>query len=221
MNKILSICLATALVLSSISPVFAQTYNVKPGDVLWKIAKQYETTWQELAEVNNIANPNLIFPDQKINIPEKNAVPVPVVPMPDTAQVEKSYADYVAMADVKFAYDIADQLSSDPEFFNSDLGGRNSGSDAEHRAADFLADKMAEIGLKDVSKDAFEVDKWQFNGANLTIDGDKTVIKPYAYASGGTSVEGISDELVYVGQGTAADYVFTYHLNPMRASLIK
>jgi Iap family predicted aminopeptidase len=203
-RKILSICLATALVLSSISPVFAQTYNVKPGDVLWKIAQQYEMTWQELAKFNNLANPNLIFPDQKINIPEKNAAPEET--MPDAAQVEKSFADYVASSDVNFAYDIADQLSSDPEFFNSDLGGRNSGSDAEHRTADFLAEKMIEIGLKDVSKDAFDVVKWQFNGATLTINGDDTVIKPYSYASGGTSVDGITDELVYVGQGTAAEY---------------
>ncbi|MEI8216353.1 MAG: M28 family peptidase [Eubacteriales bacterium] len=206
-RKLLSICLTTALIMSSISPAFAGSYTVKSGDVLWKIASQYGTTWQELAKLNKLNNPNLIFPNQIINTPEKTTpIPVPPIKVPDVSKVEKSYADYVKSADVKYAYNIADQLSSNPEFFNSDLGGRNSGSDAEHRAADFLAQKMTEIGLKDVSKDAFNVAKWQFNGSTLTIDGDKTVIKPYSYASGGTSPEGISNELVYVGQGTAPDY---------------
>lgn len=46
----------------------AQRYIVKPGDVLWRIARQFNTTWQELAEYNNLENPNLIFPDQVIMI---------------------------------------------------------------------------------------------------------------------------------------------------------
>lgn len=43
-------------------------YVVKAGDVLWKIAKSFDTTWQKLAEYNNLNNPHLILPGQIINI---------------------------------------------------------------------------------------------------------------------------------------------------------
>lgn len=46
-----------------------QVYVVKPGDVLWKIAAKFNTTWQKLAEYNKLANPHLIFPGQKILVP--------------------------------------------------------------------------------------------------------------------------------------------------------
>ncbi|WP_353095967.1 5'-nucleotidase C-terminal domain-containing protein [Tissierella praeacuta] len=47
----------------------AQKYVVKSGDVLWKIAKQFNTTWEKLAEYNKLKNPHLIFPNQVILIP--------------------------------------------------------------------------------------------------------------------------------------------------------
>lgn len=54
------------------APVPAEvTYIVVSGDVLWKIAQQYNTTWEALAEYNNLANPNLIFPNQAIKVPAK------------------------------------------------------------------------------------------------------------------------------------------------------
>lgn len=46
-----------------------QTYVVKAGDVLWRIAKQFGTTWEKLAEFNKLKNPHLIFPGQQILIP--------------------------------------------------------------------------------------------------------------------------------------------------------
>ena len=47
------------------------TYIVVSGDVLWKIATQYNLTYQELAEYNNLANANLIYPDQVLKVPAK------------------------------------------------------------------------------------------------------------------------------------------------------
>ena len=47
------------------------TYIVVSGDVLWKIAAQYNLTYQELAEYNNLANANLIYPDQVLKVPAK------------------------------------------------------------------------------------------------------------------------------------------------------
>lgn len=44
-------------------------YTVVKGDTLSGIAAKYGTTYQKLAEVNGITNPNLIYPGQVIKIP--------------------------------------------------------------------------------------------------------------------------------------------------------
>ena len=44
------------------------TYTVKKGDTLSAIAARYGTTYQKLAEKNGIANPNLIYPGQRLVI---------------------------------------------------------------------------------------------------------------------------------------------------------
>lgn len=43
-------------------------YAVKRGDTLSGIAARYGTTWQKIAADNNLANPNLIFPGQRLII---------------------------------------------------------------------------------------------------------------------------------------------------------
>ena len=43
-------------------------YIVKSGDTLSAIAQKYNTTYQKIAQDNNIENPNLIYPNQKIKI---------------------------------------------------------------------------------------------------------------------------------------------------------
>ena len=43
-------------------------YVVKKGDTLSQIAQRYGTTVQELVQINNIQNPNLIFPGQILKI---------------------------------------------------------------------------------------------------------------------------------------------------------
>lgn len=44
------------------------TYVVKKGDTLSEIANKYGTTYQELAKINNISNPNLIYAGQVLKI---------------------------------------------------------------------------------------------------------------------------------------------------------
>lgn len=44
------------------------TYTVQRGDTLSAIASRYGTTVQEIADINNIANPNLIYPGQTLRI---------------------------------------------------------------------------------------------------------------------------------------------------------
>lgn len=46
-----------------------QTYVVKAGDILWKIGVKFGVKWEEIAKYNNLKNPNLIFPGQKLIIP--------------------------------------------------------------------------------------------------------------------------------------------------------
>lgn len=43
-------------------------YTVKAGDTLSAIAKQYGTTYQEIARLSGIPDPNLIFPGQKVRV---------------------------------------------------------------------------------------------------------------------------------------------------------
>ena len=43
-------------------------YVVKRGDTLSGIASKYGTTYQQLAKINGIANPNKIYPGQKIRV---------------------------------------------------------------------------------------------------------------------------------------------------------
>ena len=50
------------------------TYTVQSGDTLWKIALEYGTTVQEIAYINGIENPNLIYPGQVLRIFENSTV---------------------------------------------------------------------------------------------------------------------------------------------------
>lgn len=47
------------------------SYTVKSGDLLWRIAKKHNTTYQEIQKLNNIKNPHLIYPGQVFVIPAK------------------------------------------------------------------------------------------------------------------------------------------------------
>ncbi len=46
----------------------AEYYAIQSGDTLYGIAAKFGTTWQWLAEVNGIANPNLIYPGNTIRV---------------------------------------------------------------------------------------------------------------------------------------------------------
>ena len=45
-------------------------YFVKPGDSLWKIAKKYKSTVEEIMKVNDIEDKNKIYPAQQLFIPK-------------------------------------------------------------------------------------------------------------------------------------------------------
>lgn len=45
-----------------------QTYTVQSGDTLSGIAAAYGTSWQHLAEINGISNPDVIYPGQVLTV---------------------------------------------------------------------------------------------------------------------------------------------------------
>jgi hypothetical protein len=64
------ILLAMVIALGFATPYFASdTYVVAENDVLWRIARAYDLTWQELAEYNNLRNPHHIEVGQVLHIP--------------------------------------------------------------------------------------------------------------------------------------------------------
>jgi LysM repeat protein len=61
-----------------------QTYTIKAGDTLAKIAAAHNTSWRTLAEINKIENPNKIYTGTKICLAVSAATPVPTTPAPTT-----------------------------------------------------------------------------------------------------------------------------------------
>ena len=85
---------------------------------------------------------------------------------------------FSSAANSQYAYSIAHRLATDLHLHNNaTYGGRQAGSDAEHAAADYLADEMRRIGLSDVEKAAAKCDKWQFNGASFTVNGTEYTLQ--------------------------------------------
>jgi len=77
-NKWFKICISLALASTLFcTPAMAapSVYTVKPGDSLWKIAVTYEIGLSEIKAVNGqIKNFDLIYPGDKINIPEASSL---------------------------------------------------------------------------------------------------------------------------------------------------
>ncbi len=65
----------TSLYFSYMQPPKPKTYEVQRGDTLSEIAKQHNTTIQEIAKLNHIKNPNIIYPEQILILPQKKQQP--------------------------------------------------------------------------------------------------------------------------------------------------
>jgi uncharacterized YkwD family protein/spore coat assembly protein SafA len=77
LKKHIWICFAlvvSLLTLPNISHA-QQVYTVQPGDSLWKIAVRYQVGISEIIQANpQFKNPNLIYPGDKVNIPNYDAI---------------------------------------------------------------------------------------------------------------------------------------------------
>ena len=119
---------------------------------------------------------------------------------------EEDVKKYVDAIDMDYAYQLTETLSTDTSMHDNVLGFRTSGSDAENKAAEFIAEEMKKIGLQNVEMEPITVDKWQFNGASLTLQNSDLSLEPVSYMVNGTDEKGITAEIVDVGEGFAADY---------------
>ncbi len=65
--KIASVALTVTMISTS---ALALTHTVVPGDTMWKLAVKYQVGTSEIIQANpQIANPDLIYPSQSLNIP--------------------------------------------------------------------------------------------------------------------------------------------------------
>lgn len=122
---------------------------------------------------------------------------------------------------------VAYKLAYDEKLADDSTGFRTAGSDAEHRAADYLVKEFKKIGLTDVGKEAVTVDKWQFNEAFMKIDyadkdGKKKTFRldnMVSYAAQGTKQLGgdyKNLDIVDMGTGTEAEYLKYYKANNLK-----
>ena len=75
MKKTIAALMISALTISA-APVLAsaKTHTVVYGDSMWKIAVKYQVGLSEIIAANpTIKNPSMIYPGQKINIPENDS----------------------------------------------------------------------------------------------------------------------------------------------------
>lgn len=206
LKKAAALVLASTMVLSVSQMALADTYTVVKGDCLWNIAKKYDTTWQTLADINKLANPNLIFPNQVLQLPEKET-PAPVVETPvvetpvvetpatETPATETPAADPVYLTDLSVVSNVstANALTFVPE------------------TTDYTVNVQSDIYGVKVTATAPEGATLTINGAEA-VSGEGTVVKiADDYASYDVVVE-TPVEVVVTKDGAST----TYKINVVR-----
>ncbi len=85
------------------------------------------------------------------------------------------------------------------------LGFRLAGTEAEHAASEYVAAELRDIGLKNVRLEPVPVDAYELLGASVTV-GTRSMTASQFPGIPGTPPEGITGGVVYVHDGTAADF---------------
>lgn len=119
------------------------------------------------------------------------------------SEAVNSYNDAI---DVEFAKEVAQNIS---EFGDDEaVGMRSAGSPAETETAKYVKSVMEDIGLQNVTMEEITVDGWTFNGANITFTNAKGKTQEITLGGYQTQLQADNEEveLVYVNEGTAADY---------------
>ncbi|MCC6029132.1 MAG: M28 family peptidase [Candidatus Korarchaeum sp.] len=123
--------------------------------------------------------------------------------LPASAEEEK----VIGKIDIEYAKYIENKLTSigsykEPKF----LGFRVAGTPEDLETANFIAEEMRKMGLVNVSLEPVPLDAWEFKGARLELSNGKVIIASSFGGVPGTGSEGISGEIVYVGDGTRGNY---------------
>jgi Iap family predicted aminopeptidase len=121
-------------------------------------------------------------------------------------KLEKEHVkSFVKNVDVNYAWQASDKVANIGLFR---LGFRPSGTIAEHEAAKYIADEMKRIGLMNVNLEKVPLPAWSFLGAKVNIiqPENRTVVASTYAGCLGTSLEGVTGEVVYVDDGTRHDY---------------
>ncbi|NKQ37285.1 MAG: LysM peptidoglycan-binding domain-containing protein [Chloroflexi bacterium] len=74
--------LAVMLSFVVVTAVYAFKYQVRWGDTVWGLSRTYGTTVQAITDANQLADPNLIFAGQILEIPVEATHPPPIVTPP-------------------------------------------------------------------------------------------------------------------------------------------
>lgn len=120
--------------------------------------------------------------------------------------LENAQQAYLEHVDIGYSYDLA--LGLEDIRSNDALGYRTAGSQAELDTGDMLKAQMEAIGLQNVTKDAFTLDTWTFERAELTFT--DSIGNPYTAQLGGYQAQFVTDgaesfTVIDGGQGTEAD----------------
>ncbi len=90
------------------------------------------------------------------------------------------------------------------------FGFRRPGSAACYQTADYLIEKLQEFGIADVEKQPYEIDYWVAEEWGLTVGGEEI---PCFYTAMSNVLamgpEGITKEMVYLGDAAPADFAAT------------
>lgn len=123
-----------------------------------------------------------------------------------SSELSESFVSFDEAVDVDYAKEVAKTVSGFGD--DADTGNRSAGSPAEEQVADYLKAEMEKIGLKNVTKEETSVDTWVFKGANLTFKDAEGKERKVVLGGYQTDIHASDEqcELVYVGEGTEADY---------------
>lgn len=115
--------------------------------------------------------------------------------------LEKAQHGYLEQVNVDYGYDLAVKMEEIRS--NRSLGYRTAGSKAEFETGEMLKKEMENIGLKNVTKDAFTLDGWEFDHANLKYADEEIELGGYQTTFVTDGYEPFT--LVDGGQGTKED----------------
>ncbi|MFO8079128.1 MAG: hypothetical protein R6V07_02375, partial [Armatimonadota bacterium] len=100
----------------------------------------------------------------------------------------------------------ADNIDNHLQMLCRDIGNRLAATEAERRAAEYVAEQMENFGLANVTLETFPFHVWGYETARVDVlSGEERSIECIPVAnSRPTPDEGIEAEVVYVDHATAA-----------------